>query len=159
MAHPNSKLPIEERFLEKVIKTDGCWIWASSKNNDGYGHFRFGGKMVRAHRASYHLFRGEIPEGCVIAHKCDNPGCVNPDHLIACGQFENVQDCYVKGRTGRGEKNRHAKLKEKDVLAIKALILNGKNNTEIAKMFPIDRSVVSRIRNGRTWSFVKDVAD
>jgi hypothetical protein len=100
------------------------------------------------------LFVGPIPARKIIAHSCDNPPCVNPQHLWLGDVIENVHDRDAKLRTGRGEKNRHAKLTEAKVKEIKALILEGKNNTEIGKSYDIDRSVISRIRHGRAWSFV-----
>jgi hypothetical protein len=132
----------------------GCWHWQAGTNDDGYGKFRWGKQMIGSHRASYMIFVGDIPENKIIAHKCDNPPCVNPDHLWLADIIENVQDRDRKLRTGRGEKNRHAKLKESQVMEIKKLIEQGKNNTQIAAFYPVDRSVISRIRHKKAWSFV-----
>ena len=156
MSHPNSKLTIQERFLAKVnipANQKECWEWTASKNKDGYGFFR-ASKFSRAHRVAYELFVGDIPEEMVVAHKCDNPSCVNPSHLWVCQQIDNIRDRDGKERTGRGEKNRHAKLQDKDAIQIKEMIANGKTNTEIAKIFKIDRSVVSKIRHGKVWAFL-----
>lgn len=79
------------RLLEKVNKRpDGCWIWTASGFWDGYGKFHLDGKSVRAHRASYELFVGPIPDGLVIDHLCRVPRCVNPQHLEPVTVRENT---------------------------------------------------------------------
>lgn len=79
-----------ERFWAKVVKGDDCWEWTGCKTN-GYGRFKFEGKMVRAHRWSYEQAKGRIPDGLQIDHLCRNTSCVNPDHLEAVTAFENTQ--------------------------------------------------------------------
>ena len=69
------------RFEEKFRVTPGCWIWLATRHNKGYGHFKLNYKSEKAHRVSYELYVGPVPEGMVVRHKCDNPICVNPDHL------------------------------------------------------------------------------
>jgi len=96
-----------KRFWAKVEKTDNCWLWTGSKRNKGYGAFVYAdknGKVVqgRAHRFSYEIHVGEIPEGLFVLHKCDNPGCVNPDHLFVGTNQDNVTDMVSKGRHVRG---------------------------------------------------------
>src|SRR3990167_11441832 len=72
-----------KRFMDKIKKTDNCWIWTATKTPKGYGQFSLNGKMVRVHRVSYQLFKGDIPNGLMLDHLCRNPSCVNPDHLEA----------------------------------------------------------------------------
>jgi len=89
-----------ERFMQKVNKLsdDKCWEWLAAKNSRGYGKFSYDGQMRIAPRVSWILLNGPIPAGMSICHKCDNPGCVNPNHLFLGTQYENVQDCIDKGR-------------------------------------------------------------
>lgn len=91
----------EERFLAKVEKTNTCWLWQASTTGAGYGQIWMnedGWKRIDAHRYSYILHKGTIPEGLVVMHTCDNKLCVNPDHLILGTQKENLRDMYAKGR-------------------------------------------------------------
>jgi len=81
----------KDRFLNKVDKKEnGCWMWTSSGSPNGYGKFHFNGKYQWAHRVSYMLFKGEIPEGMTIDHICMNKRCVNPDHLRVMTLAENI---------------------------------------------------------------------
>jgi len=92
------RTPLEERFWPKVDKTGDCWLWTGWRNDEGYGYIRDVGRIVRAHRASYELTQGAIPEGMMVLHKCDNPPCVRPDHLRLGTNGDNMIDMYSKGR-------------------------------------------------------------
>ena len=93
--------PLLERFLLKVDKTDTCWLWSAAVNPKGYGCLGLGTRgmgVVLAHRASWMLYKGAIPEGLSVLHSCDNPRCVNPDHLFLGTQQDNMKDRDAKGR-------------------------------------------------------------
>ena len=87
-----------ERFWAKVDKSGDCWLWTASKTKEGYGYFRFDGAMRKAHRMSWLLTNGEIPEGMLVCHTCDNPSCVNPKHLWLGTNRDNMDDMNAKGR-------------------------------------------------------------
>ena len=92
-----------DRFWSKAEKTDGCWLWTAATQKGGYGRFRLNGRLECAHRVSYELTKGDIPEGLQIDHLCRNASCVNPDHLEAVSQQENIKrgeaGLYLKERT------------------------------------------------------------
>ena len=81
--YEHKRQPTEQLFWKKVNKTEGCWIWTASKNDEGYGHFRAERKLMIAHRFAYELLVGAIPDGFEIDHLCRNRACVKPDHLEA----------------------------------------------------------------------------
>jgi HNH endonuclease len=95
----------EQRFNKKYVINEltDCWEWQHATNNIGYGMFRWAsGKMRTAHRASYEIHKGPIPTGLSVCHTCDNPKCVNPEHLWAGTLKDNAQDMVAKGRCGMG---------------------------------------------------------
>lgn len=100
------QISVKDRFLEKVEKTEDCWIFKSAGEGD-YGQFRFQGKTTRAHRASYEIFNGPIVKGSVVMHACDTPACVRPDHLRLGSRSENTKDAISKGRLTPGTHKHH----------------------------------------------------
>lgn len=88
----------EARFWERVQKTESCWWWLGRLNADGYGRLTIGQMDFGAHRLSYQIHYEPIPAGCVIAHLCDQPGCVRPDHLQAVTQQANIRQMFARGR-------------------------------------------------------------
>ncbi len=97
---------LRERFEAKVRVTPGCWLWTASAKPGGYGQILVGRVPAYAHRVSYELYVGEIPEGMVVRHKCDVRLCVNPDHLELGTQADNVMDCIKRGRRGEHASSR-----------------------------------------------------
>ena len=93
---------IAEQFWSRVEKTDSCWLWTGSTNKYGYGLTHRGGPNQattrRAHRMAWELCNGPIPKGLWVLHKCDNPPCVNPDHLFVGNRSDNMKDAAAKGR-------------------------------------------------------------
>lgn len=94
-AENNRKLQLENY---KINTENNCWEWQGHKNEDGYGKVKRNGKTILSHRLFYEVHKGIIPEGNVIMHTCDNPGCVNPEHLKSGTHLENEQDKDAKGR-------------------------------------------------------------
>ena len=92
------------RFWEKVHVTNGCWEWTARRKLHGYGEFNIMGRLVPAHRMAWVLSVGPIPKGLLVLHRCDNPPCVNPDHLFLGTQLDNIRDAAQKGRMGRSQK-------------------------------------------------------
>ncbi len=96
----STKEAILKRFFSKVEKTDDCWLWIGGRGKKGYGFFKVAGTQKLAHRVSYELFIGNIPEGLMVCHTCDNPPCIKPEHLFAGTAIDNAQDKKRKGREG-----------------------------------------------------------
>jgi len=148
-----------ERFWSRVNKNtkNGCWEWVARLNPDGYGEFDCDNRGYRAHRLSWFFKFGEIEKGLNVCHKCDNPKCVNPDHLFLGTQKENVMDMLSKNRqrSHKGTKNNKARLNEEKVSEIKRLRRSGLQYKEIADKFGVSVGCVSHILNGRHWTWVK----
>lgn len=152
---------MDRNGLLKAIEIDsisGCWNWKRYSRH-GYGIIRLNGKERFAHRVSYSLFTGEIGNGLCVCHKCDNPKCVNPEHLFLGTHADNMRDCARKGRNkiprNEGEKHGMSKLKEYMVFEILNHIKNGLKQIQIAKMFKIDPSMVSYIKSGKYWKHLQ----
>ena len=94
-----------KRFWDKVKKSDRCWEWTAGRYVSGYGTFRHKNKSYYAHRMSYEFVIGPIPQGKHVLHKCDNPPCVNPDHLFIGTPLDNARDRAAKGRQVLNLKN------------------------------------------------------
>jgi hypothetical protein len=90
--------PLINRFLENVNKTESCWIWTGYKQSNGYGQIGVNYKNKLAHRVSYEIHIGKIPDGFLVRHSCDNPSCVNPSHLLLGTQKQNLEDMYFRER-------------------------------------------------------------
>lgn len=95
----HAKRPVIERLLETVVfGASDCWVWRGPVNDFGYGRMTFKGRTQTAHRVSYEAFVGAIPEGLSLLHSCDNPSCINPEHLSPGTYSDNRRDCQAKGR-------------------------------------------------------------
>ncbi len=141
-------------FMPGDPPAEGCWDWTASTQR-GYGQFnmRIDGKlrMIKAHQASYRIFRGPIPAGLEILHSCDRPICVQPAHLEAGPHDRNMRQASERGLMVRGDAHYRAKLTEADVLAIRASSLT---QIELGKIFNIDPSTVSNIRTRKNWKHI-----
>jgi len=148
----------KESFEKKVIKKFGCWAWSGFLDKNGYGVLPTGKNYGpdRAHRASWIIHYGTIPEGMFVLHKCDNPECTNPEHLFLGTPADNTKDMIDKNRMLIGSKVATAKLSEADVQTIKTLLTLKKSYRQIAKMFNVGMTTIARIKNGKTWKHIED---
>ena len=148
----------QECFESKYIKTnDGCWIWIGAMCHTGYGVVRDGEKRRSAHRVSYEVYISKIPIGLDILHKCGNKRCVNPDHLYAGTQANNVRDAIAAGVQygGVGENNPHAKLSKSDVICIKKMLRDKVERWLIAWVYKVSQTCISKISLGQRWASVQ----
>jgi HNH endonuclease len=168
---------VSNRFWKRVNK-DGkvhpilktrCWDWVGG-NIRGYGHFWVNGKTVKAHRYSYTVYVGEIPNGLLVLHKCDNPSCVNPDHLFVGTELENRQDCTGKGRQARGNTHgsktrpesvlrggRHPRTRLTETLVKKIRVEYVKGSTSrgtygLAAKYNLSQATIQRVTSGTDWT-------
>lgn len=147
------------RFMSFVAvpenRTD-CWVWQGNRVRGLYGHFSEGSSTFKAHRWIYECLHGAIPDGQVVRHHCDNPGCVNPEHLALGTPSQNVMDAVTRGRWAdrRGEKHPLAQLDAEKVRAIRALSACGNTQHRIATQFGISRQQVGKIIRRENWGHV-----
>lgn len=142
----------ESRFLQHVDKSgkEGCWLWTGATDEKGYGRFNDGaGRIVFAHRFSYEIYVGSLRDAELILHKCDNPQCVNPQHLFSGSQLDNMLDMAIKGRSGM------SKLRAKDIPEIRKLLVRGVPGTTISKQFGVSKGIICSIKHGRLWAHVQ----
>ena len=156
----------EERFWRHVEKTPGCWRWTGATTN-GYGIVYLGDrKHEGAHRFSYRLHVGSIPDGCGVLHRCDNPPCCNPDHLFTGTNQANMADRHAKGRDARGDRNGsrihpgrlprgerspRAKLTDAQVLEIRRRYAEGEMQRDLAPVYGVSRSLIQAIVGRKVW--------
>lgn len=161
------------RFMAKVaVQENGCWMWTGGKDRKGYGKFSVGNSrnpdgtrrnsMVSAHRVSYEMFKGPIGEGLFVLHKCDTPGCVNPEHLFLGTNIDNMLDMDAKGRRvngpSYGSDHANAVLNEKQVMEImKLLESRSPTQRKIAEMYGVSRATINHIKTGRLWGHLTGV--
>ena len=146
------------RFFDKFtpVPESGCWLWTASTSR-GYGQISagHGASPHKAHRLSWRIHRGEIPEGMDICHKCDTPSCVNPDHLFVGTAADNIRDMDRKGRRvnnqSKGEAHPMRKLSDDQVRAIRA---DTRSQRAIGMAYGIHQTLVSLIKRRKNWSHI-----
>lgn len=145
-------LSVEERFWGLVAKGTGCWLWRGALCDNRYGSFRVGpGETERAHRFSWILANGPIPEGLSVLHSCDVTCCVRPDHLRVGTQIENMQDRSLRGRVSR---KGNPKLTPDQVTEIRKSYADGEKDTALARKFKVSTTNIRFIITGQTWKEV-----
>jgi hypothetical protein len=147
-----------ERFISLTLNNpnNNCIEWIGAKQLKGYGRFNPNGKAMGAHRFSYEHYIGSIPFGMHILHRCDNPSCVNHEHLFLGTNLENVRDMMSKKRNRhkKGEDCTHSKLKNIQVIEIKNLLSKGFGANEISKNLNIKRHYIESIKHNRAWNHI-----
>ena len=145
-------VPFEKRYV--LDPQSGCWLWIGSTVTDGYGVWKAHGQRA-AHRGSYVMHRGAIPDGMHVLHSCDMPNCVNPAHLRLGTHQENMADLRAKGRAygAAGAANKAAKLTEVQAMSIMA---DPRSCAKISIEYGISKHSVDNVRNGKTWSTLFD---
>lgn len=140
-------------FLQRVemVPFSTCWYWIGGMYADGYGKARHQGKECKAHRYSYMLHKGPIPNGMHVCHKCDEPSCVNPDHLFIGTRNENMRDMAEKGRSAHGARHGMAKLSIEQVREIRAKRDNGQSMRAIAAEYGVSGGRISEIVHRKSW--------
>lgn len=162
---------VHQRLFEKTVvnELNGCVEWIAASVPFGYGLIAYQGKQQYAHRVSWQLKHGDIPHGMFVLHRCDNPRCVNADHLFLGTLSDNTKDMIRKNRQRlnpahgernwmkkngyklSGENNGYSKLKFSDVSEIRRLGKTNKTQKDIAEIFSVSRSTVGRILRGESW--------
>lgn len=143
---------LQERLERDTIPEpmSGCHLFYGTPDHSGYGKFKWRGVQIFAHRTAWELTFGPIPPGLCVCHRCDNPPCVNPDHLFLGTRYDNNKDRSRKGRTSRmpGSKHWHAKITEEQARQIQQSTLPG---PELMSLYKLSKAQISAIRTGRSW--------
>lgn len=139
-----------KRFWYCVRKTNTCWLWTRHTDDDGYGSFCVDYQRYKAHRFSYLITKGE-PGELFVCHHCDNPSCVNPEHLFLGTAEDNIRDMHKKGRAGtlKGEDSNLTKLSQEQIDRILRYKDTGRTQQQVADEFGINRSYVSMLWGGK----------
>lgn len=140
---------LPDDFLQRVEKTDTCWLWKGNKKENGYGRYFIGsGRYIRAHRFSWSHLNGEIPKGLLVLHKCDVRECVKPDHLYLGTHKDNMRDMRLKGRVA-------SRLTYSQVTEIRKTYQRGVpgefSQMGLAKKYGVGYSHIAAIVNNKLW--------
>ncbi len=163
--NPDYQAKVQERFERRINKTETCWEWLGGKTVQGYGLVNLNGKRVYAHRLSFYFYKGDFPEiqgfhGAVVRHTCNNPSCVNPGHLIAGTQKENMNDKHAAGTQPVGSKTSNAKFTEEQVLEIRSLYKKGNRwhrefaAEKLAELYNTTIFNIYSILHRKTWKHI-----
>ncbi|MCC6591604.1 MAG: HNH endonuclease [Bryobacterales bacterium] len=147
-------MTLSERFWSKVFKSDKCWLWTAGVINGGYGQIWVNGRNRYAHRLSFEIANGPIPDGLDVLHACDTPACVNPAHLYLGDDKRNAADRVARGRSAhpRGTLHPMVKLTEESVRRIYG---DPRPQSVVAREFGVNQTHVSAIKSGRAWGHLR----
>lgn len=157
-------LSIDECILKytPILSSEVCWEWLGLKRPNGYGYFTANKVLYSAHREVYKLKKGDIPNGLIVLHTCDNPPCVNPEHLILGTSKDNSEDMVRKGRSNKGEDRYNSKLTNIDVLEIRSIYRNVKYGKRtkmrhiLAEEFNVSPVTIKFVVENRNWKDVQE---
>lgn len=141
-----------QEYLDAIIeKTNSCWLWNGTRTTEGYGVLHLKKKMIPAHRFMFERCVRTIPGGLLVRHKCDNPPCVNPDHLELGTPKDNSRDAIERGQQPRGERQGAAKLTTADIVKIRA---DTRSLAQIAADFGVSFTNIHKIKKRQSWKHV-----
>ena len=147
----------QEKFWSKVKLTadvNRCWEWTGARNRGGYGAMGYNKRTYQSHRFAWFLIFGKFPD-LDLLHSCDNPPCVNPNHLREGTDQDNSNDKVLRNRQLKGSKSPVAKLNESQVLEIKQLLKEGHSHASIGRMYGVRFQTIGAIKYGKIWKHVK----
>lgn len=144
-----NRVPPLQRY--EVDHESGCWIWRGCIQSHGYGHIQVNKQRFSAHRYFFLNLRGPVPDGLFLCHKCDNPRCVNPDHIFLGTGKDNANDMVEKGRSKKGESHVFAKLTNEQV---KRIFVDTREDWIVAQEHGVSSSLVCQIHRGKIWRHV-----
>jgi hypothetical protein len=146
----------QNRFWSKVEETPTCWNWTAYKDAFGYGIFNLCGGYgcIPAHKLSWIMHFGREPEPLCVLHRCDNPACVNPEHLFLGTRADNIADCVAKKRQPIGSKKATAKLDENDVRFIRETYQHWRGGI-LARKFGVSPGLINGIVHRKRWTHVR----
>jgi hypothetical protein len=143
---------VAKKFWSRVAKTESCWVYTGARSRLGYGSTQTMGRSRPAHHVSWWLTHGAWPT--FLMHACDNPPCVNPEHLSEGDAKRNAADMVAKGRNARGERKPNSKLTDAGVRQILGLLGSGESISRIAAKYGVSCGTISRIRADRSWKHI-----
>jgi hypothetical protein len=158
MVRLSRSVPVEIRLWSRVVKTESCWLWQGRATQFGHGRLRYLGRAWMAHRLVWHLTYGPIPDGMLVCHHCDNPRCVNPDHLFLGTYSDNTQDMLRKGRGNPpiGERAPAAKLTREQVRAIRdEYAAGGVFYHQLGTKYGVSEAMVHAIVARKQWKWLE----
>ncbi len=139
----------EARLYSRLVETEtGCWEYTGCRDRSGYGRIWHFDNTIMAHRASWIVHNGPIPDNLFVLHTCDNPPCCKPEHLHLGTADDNTKEMFKRGRY---KITRTTKLTEEQVLEIINSLINGGSRVELSERFNVSLGAIDAIKHGRNW--------